>query len=168
MLRHSEAFVQALRIQCKRNPSFQVCWANEAAPEQGLRYLYLSDEDYHSYTAECSTGALPFAATEVPAAAGAPRHWRLTDVVGAEDGLGVECLSGSGAIAAAFARAFNEGFTATLVSGRTVGIGAYLARLGRRCEPSSAPKSGTKQMSCDSAVAHDATLPCQYTCKVRI
>lgn len=26
-----------------------------------------------------------------------------------------------------------EGYTATLVSGRTVGIGAYLARLGRRC-----------------------------------
>ncbi len=26
-----------------------------------------------------------------------------------------------------------EGYTVTLVSGRTVGIGAYLARLGRRC-----------------------------------
>ena len=31
-----------------------------------------------------------------------------------------------------YARAFQEGFTITLVSGRTVGIGAYLARLGRR------------------------------------
>jgi acetyl-CoA carboxylase/biotin carboxylase 1 len=60
------------------------------------------------------------------------RRWRITDVVGAEDGLGVECLSGSGAIASAYARAFREGFTITLVSGRTVGIGAYLARLGRR------------------------------------
>lgn len=57
----------------------------------------------------------------------------MTDVVGAEDGLGVECLSGSGAIASAYARAFRDGFTLTLVSGRTVGIGAYLARLGRRC-----------------------------------
>ena len=55
----------------------------------------------------------------------------LTDVVGAEDGLGVECLSGSGAIASAFSRAWAEGFSITLVSGRTVGIGAYLARLGR-------------------------------------
>ena len=27
---------------------------------------------------------------------------------------------------------FTQGFTVTLVSGRTVGIGAYLARLGRR------------------------------------
>lgn len=61
----------------------------------------------------------------------------MTDVVGAEDGLGVECLSGSGAIASAYARAFRDGFTLTLVSGRTVGIGAYLARLGRRCPPGS-------------------------------
>ena len=61
------------------------------------------------------------------------KRLRVTDVVGAEDGLGVECLSGSGAIASVYARAFREGFTITLVSGRTVGIGAYLARLGRRC-----------------------------------
>ncbi len=27
------------------------------------------------------------------------RRWKLTDVVGEEDGLGIECLSGSGAIA---------------------------------------------------------------------
>ena len=57
----------------------------------------------------------------------------ITDIVGLEDGLGVECLSGSGAIASAYARAFRDGLTITLVSGRTVGIGAYLARLGRRC-----------------------------------
>jgi acetyl-CoA carboxylase / biotin carboxylase 1 len=60
------------------------------------------------------------------------RRWKVTDVVGAEDGLGVECLSGSGAIASVFSKAFKEGFTLTVVSGRTVGIGAYLARLGRR------------------------------------
>ena len=71
------------------------------------------------------------------------RRWKITDVVGAEDGLGVECLSGSGAIASIYARAFKEGFTLTLVSGRTVGIGAYLARLGRRCAlgPQAAPQA---------------------------
>lgn len=57
----------------------------------------------------------------------------LTDVIGLEEGLGVECLSGSGAIASAYSKAYKEGLTITLVSGRTVGIGAYLARLGRRC-----------------------------------
>jgi hypothetical protein len=33
-------------------------------------------------------------------------RWLLTDVIGSEDGLGVECLSGSGAIASAYNRAF--------------------------------------------------------------
>ena len=61
------------------------------------------------------------------------QRWQVTDIVGQEDGLGVECLSGSGAIASAYSRAFREGLTITMVSGRTVGIGAYLARLGRRC-----------------------------------
>ena len=65
-------------------------------------------------------------------------------MVGLEDGLGVECLSGSGAIAGAYSRAFREGFTITLVSGRTVGIGAYLARLGRRCE---AAPAATEQLA---------------------
>ena len=27
------------------------------------------------------------------------QRWKLTDVIGEEDGLGIECLSGSGAIA---------------------------------------------------------------------
>jgi acetyl-CoA carboxylase/biotin carboxylase 1 len=33
-------------------------------------------------------------------------RWMLSDVIGSEDGLGVECLSGSGAIASAYNRAF--------------------------------------------------------------
>eukprot|EP00889_Picochlorum_renovo_P007752 jgi/Picre1/34782/NNA_002248.t1 len=60
-------------------------------------------------------------------------RYQLSDIIGLEDGLGVECLSGSGSIAGIYSKAFKEGFTLTLVSGRTVGIGAYLARLGRRC-----------------------------------
>ena len=35
-------------------------------------------------------------------------RWRLSDVIGKEEGLGVECLSGSGAIASAYNRAFAE------------------------------------------------------------
>ena len=94
------------------------------------------------------------------------RRWRITDVVGAEDGLGVECLSGSGAIASAYSRAFREGFTITLVSGRTVGIGAYLARLGRRRAPLHPPH--TNLLSISSCLAprrcaewHGSTHACQ-------
>ncbi len=39
---------------------------------------------------------------------GGEARWRLSDVIGAEEGLGVECLSGSGAIASAYNRAFAE------------------------------------------------------------
>ncbi|PSS17413.1 Biotin carboxylase [Actinidia chinensis var. chinensis] len=60
-------------------------------------------------------------------------HTCTVHIVGKEDGLGVENLSGSGAIASAYSRAYKETFTLTYVTGRTVGIGAYLARLGMRC-----------------------------------
>jgi acetyl-CoA carboxylase/biotin carboxylase 1 len=39
---------------------------------------------------------------------------------------------GSGLIAGETSRAYDEIFTLTLVVGRTVGIGAYLVRLGQR------------------------------------
>jgi hypothetical protein len=122
-----------LCLQLQTN--MQVKWVSDSDPAKGFEYLFLSDADYQAYRARFPTGSLPFMATRVahpPNEPDAPAHWKLTDIIGAEDGLGVECLSGSGAIASAFARAFDEGFTITLVSGRTVGIGAYLARLGRR------------------------------------
>jgi hypothetical protein len=49
-----------------------------------------------------------------------------------EPDLGVENLMGSGLIAGETSRAYDEVFTLTLVVGRTVGIGAYLVRLGQR------------------------------------
>lgn len=110
----------------------QIKWISESEPTKGFDYLYLSDADHQAYLTKHTAANLPYRATEVPQGPESPPHWRLSDIIGAEDGLGVECLSGSGAIAAAFSRAFHEGFTITLVSGRNVGIGAYLARLGRR------------------------------------
>ncbi len=56
----------------------------------------------------------------------------ITDIIGEEADLGVENLMGSGLIAGETARAYNDIFTLTLVVGRSVGIGAYLVRLGQR------------------------------------
>lgn len=112
----------------------QVEWTNPDEPSKGFEYLYLSPEDYNSISkraAAAGTGPA-LLAQKIFTDAGEERY-KITDVVGLEDGLGVECLSGSGAIASIYSKAFREGFTVTLVSGRTVGIGAYLARLGRRC-----------------------------------
>jgi acetyl-CoA carboxylase/biotin carboxylase 1 len=47
-------------------------------------------------------------------------------------GIGVENLRGSGLIAGETSRAYNEVFTLSYVTGRSVGIGAYLNRLGQR------------------------------------
>ena len=104
---------------------FQIEWANPANPAKGFKYLYLDDADYQRLR-EFVT------AEPVRAPDGLGTRWKLDSVIGRDDGLGVECLSGSGAIAAAFSRAYQEGFTLTFVTSRTVGIGAYLARLGHR------------------------------------
>lgn len=109
-----------------------IAWTNPSDPTKGFKYMYLSKEDHDSIMVRSrEAGVMPFK-SELIMEDGEERY-RLTDIVGIEDGLGVECLSGSGAIAGVYSKAFKEGFTLTLVSGRTVGIGAYLARLGRRC-----------------------------------
>merc|ERR1711959_521397 len=47
-------------------------------------------------------------------------------------GIGVGNLQGSGLIAGETSRAYNEVFTLSYITGRSVGIGAYLNRLGQR------------------------------------
>lgn len=60
------------------------------------------------------------------------RRHQITAIIGLKNGLGVECLKGSGLIAGATSRAYDDIFTISLVSARSVGIGAYLLRLGHR------------------------------------
>ncbi|XP_010916915.1 acetyl-CoA carboxylase 1 [Elaeis guineensis] len=104
---------------------FRVGWSDELSPERGFHYIYLTPEDY----ARIGSSVV---AHEVKLENGESR-WIIDTIVGKEDGLGVENLTGSGAIAGAYSRAYKETFTLTYVTGRTVGIGAYLARLGMRC-----------------------------------
>ena len=59
-------------------------------------------------------------------------RYRITTITGQQDGIGVECLSGSGMIAGETSQAYNEIVTMSMVSCRAVGIGAYLVRLGQR------------------------------------
>ncbi|XP_048332325.1 acetyl-CoA carboxylase 1 [Ziziphus jujuba] len=104
---------------------FKVGWSDESSPERGFQYVYLTPEDY----AQIGSSVI---AHELKLTSGETR-WVIDTIVGKEDGLGVENLTGSGAIAGAYSRAYKETFTLTYVTGRTVGIGAYLARLGMRC-----------------------------------
>lgn len=104
-------------------PHFKVAW-NEATKQQGgFRYLYLDDAAKEQFK--------DAVITEEVSEDGEKRH-KIVTIVGQEDGLGVECLRGSGLIAGATSRAYNDIFTVTLVTCRSVGIGAYLVRLGQR------------------------------------
>ncbi|KAL8999914.1 MAG: hypothetical protein Q9169_001320 [Polycauliona sp. 2 TL-2023] len=108
-------------------PYFSAAWNNPDKPEAGFKYLYLTKELKERFEGGKSKGVI----TEPIMEDGEERH-KITTIIGAEDGLGVECLKGSGLIAGATSKAYDDIFTITLVTCRSVGIGAYLVRLGQR------------------------------------
>jgi acetyl-CoA carboxylase/biotin carboxylase 1 len=101
-------------------PKFKIKFSDPSSPTKGFEYLYLSDEDYK---------ALPEGAV---IAKQVPEGWAITDIIGTNHGIGVENLRGSGMIAGETSKAYDEIFTLSYVTGRSVGIGAYLVRLGQR------------------------------------
>ncbi|EAU29893.1 acetyl-CoA carboxylase [Aspergillus terreus NIH2624] len=108
-------------------PYFSVAWNDPAKPEAGFKYLYLTPEVKKQFDASKKKEVI----TEMINDDGEERH-KITTIIGAKDGLGVECLKGSGLIAGATSKAYEDIFTITLVTCRSVGIGAYLVRLGQR------------------------------------
>lgn len=108
-------------------PHVNAAWNDPNRPEIGFKYLYLSPEHKKRF----EDGKIKTVITEKVVEDGEERH-KITTVIGAEDGLGVECLKGSGLIAGATSKAYEDIFTITLVTCRSVGIGAYLVRLGQR------------------------------------
>ena len=106
---------------------FSAAWNDPANPTAGFKYLYLTPELKKRF----EDGKIRHVITEPIVEDGEERH-KITTIIGAEDGLGVECLKGSGLIAGATSKAYEDIFTITLVTCRSVGIGAYLVRLGQR------------------------------------
>ncbi|GMM31007.1 acetyl-CoA carboxylase [Martiniozyma asiatica (nom. inval.)] len=109
-------------------PYYKVNWNDPSDSSKGFTYLYLLEEDLEALK---KAGKDSSVITEKIVENGETRYIIKT-IVGAEDGLGVECLKGSGLIAGATSRAYHDIFTITLVTCRSVGIGAYLVRLGER------------------------------------
>lgn len=108
-------------------PLFSVAWNDASNPEKGFRYLYLTPEVHRQFEQSGRKEVI----SEQIIEDGETRH-KITTIIGKEDGLGVECLRGSGLIAGETSRAYKDIFTVTLVTCRSVGIGAYLVRLGQR------------------------------------
>lgn len=101
-------------------PKFKIKFSDPSSPTKGFDYLYLTDDDYKS---------LPEGTV---VAKQVPEGWAITDIIGTNHGIGVENLRGSGMIAGETSKAYDEIFTLSYVTGRSVGIGAYLVRLGQR------------------------------------
>ncbi|XP_069082674.1 acetyl-CoA carboxylase 1 isoform X4 [Pleurodeles waltl] len=104
---------------------FHVAWEDSADPYKGYKYLYLTPQDYKKVSALNSVHC------EHVEDEGESRY-KITDIIGKEEGIGVENLRGSGMIAGESSLAYEEIITINLVTCRAIGIGAYLVRLGQR------------------------------------
>nr|XP_011759434.1 acetyl-CoA carboxylase 2 isoform X3 [Macaca nemestrina] len=104
---------------------FHVAWVDPEDPHKGFKYLYLTPQDY---TRISSLNSVHCKHIEE----GGESRYMITDIIGKDDGLGVENLRGSGMIAGESSLAYEEIVTISLVTCRALGIGAYLVRLGQR------------------------------------
>ncbi|XP_078582269.1 acetyl-CoA carboxylase-like [Branchiostoma floridae x Branchiostoma japonicum] len=104
---------------------FKIRWEDQSDPDKGFRYLYLTPADYKKVSGLNSVHA------EHVEDDGESRY-KITAVIGKDDGLGVENLRGSGMIAGETSLAYQDVVTISLVSCRAIGIGSYLVRLGQR------------------------------------
>lgn len=105
---------------------FKVAFKDDTKPELGFDYLYLSEQDYRELTMD----SVQVIAEKMERSG--QNVYKVNDIIGLEPDLGVENLKGSGLIAGETSAAYDDIFTMTIVLGRTVGIGAYLVRLGQR------------------------------------
>ncbi|XP_042297368.1 acetyl-CoA carboxylase 2 [Sceloporus undulatus] len=104
---------------------FQVGWVDPVDPYKGFKYLYLTPQDYTKMSAINSVHC------EHVEEAGESRYV-ITDIIGKDEGFGVENLRAAAAIAGNSSLAYDEIITISMVTCRAIGIGAYLVRLGQR------------------------------------
>lgn len=110
-------------------PLVQIAWTDANDLMKGFEYLYLKDADMAKLPPDTVR-------SHTVTVNGETRHV-LDAILGlnlpsTKGGIGVENLQGSGLIAGETSRAYDETFTLSYVTGRSVGIGAYLNRLGQR------------------------------------
>jgi len=110
-------------------PFIKAKWIDPADPSKGFSGLYLTEEDY----AKFDKGVVEAREDTYEG----KKIYVLDGIIGeglksTAGGIGVENLQGSGLIAGETSRAYDETFTLSYITGRSVGIGAYLNRLGQR------------------------------------
>ena len=101
--------------------SFLVAWVGEKEGEQ-VDYIYLTPADYKKYSSLVI--AEHIVVDEIS-------RYKIKAILGSDD-CGTAALQGSGLIAGETSKAYHQIPTISLVTGRAVGIGAYLVRLAQR------------------------------------
>lgn len=104
---------------------FRIAWEDPDEPDKGFKYLYLTPEDYSKVATTKSVRAI-LVDDE------GEQRYKVTDIIGKDDGLGVENLRYAGMVAGETSQAYNEIVTISMVTCRAIGIGSYLVRLGQR------------------------------------
>lgn len=102
---------------------FKIAWADEKDPEKGFDYLYLLPHDFKKVEESVRCEKVEHKG-EI--------RYKINDIIGKVDGIGVECLKYAGMIAGESSQAYNEIVTITMTTCRSIGIGSYLARLSQR------------------------------------
>ncbi|KAF8819130.1 acetyl-CoA carboxylase ACC1, partial [Cardiosporidium cionae] len=102
-----------------------VAWESPTNPSLGFKYLYLTEATFASLASGTVEGEFVEEEGE--------RRFKLKAIIGSPGQyIGVENLRGSGMIAGETSRSYDDTFTLSYVTGRSVGIGAYIVRLGQR------------------------------------
>uniref|UniRef100_A0A8L8K586 Acetyl-CoA carboxylase n=1 Tax=Heligmosomoides polygyrus TaxID=6339 RepID=A0A8L8K586_HELPZ len=101
--------------------TFRAKFKDPSHPEEGFEYLYVDASEEQALKDQIVYEKMPNGLLKLKAVVGKPN-----------ENIGVENLQGSGLIAGETSAAYDEVPTYCLVTGRTVGIGAYTARLAHR------------------------------------
>uniref|UniRef100_A0A0R3X0R7 Acetyl-CoA carboxylase n=1 Tax=Hydatigena taeniaeformis TaxID=6205 RepID=A0A0R3X0R7_HYDTA len=104
---------------------FRIAWTDEKHPQMGFDYLYLTPEDYGKLKKMNSVNCEKIVEN-------GEERYKIVDIIGKDFDISVENLRGSALVAEETAQAYEECFTLSVVTSRTIGIGAYLVRLGQR------------------------------------
>jgi acetyl-CoA carboxylase/biotin carboxylase 1 len=118
---------------------FRIAWNDDSNPDKGFKYIYLTANDYEKIQKQEANSLEILKIEKIVDEDTKETRFKIIDIIGKENDLGVENLRGSGMIAGETSQAYNEICTISLVTCRAVGIGAYLVRLGQRviqCENS--------------------------------
>lgn len=102
---------------------FKIQWVDEKDPDKGFEYIYLTPADFKKVESSVRVEKIETHG-EI--------RYKINDIIGKVDGIGVECLKYAGMIAGESSQAYNEIVTITMTTCRSIGIGSYLARLSQR------------------------------------